>query len=280
MKIGYLIVLLLILSYMWTTLERRTLYFPDPLLAVTPAVYRLPYEDLSLTAGDGTPLHGWLIPQAGPARRRALRPAGGSGRAGVTVLFCHGNAGNISHRLEKALQLHRIGLEILLFDYRGYGKSAGKPSETGTYRDAEAAYDYLVRTRKVPPGRIVLYGESLGCAVAAEIALHHPARALILESPFTSTAAMGRLVFPWLPVRWIVRDKYDTLSKIPSVITPLLILHSPQDEIVPFQMGQQLFAAARGRKQFYALTGGHNDGWEASGAGYLQAIQSFLAAQG
>ena len=268
LKIVLLVVLLVSAWLGLSSLERRSLYFPDRQVFATPQVYRLAYEDLMLRDSDGTRIHGWFIPKAG-------RPA-----PGLTLLFCHGNAGNISHRLDKVLKFHQIGLNVLLFDYRGYGQSEGRPSEAGTYLDAEAAYHYLTRTKKIPPARIVLYGESLGCAVAVEMAHRHPAAALILESPFTSTAAMGKRVYPWLPVRWMVRNKYDNLSKIPRIRLPLLILHSPRDEIVPFQMGRQLFAAAPGPKKFFELTGGHNDGYEMTGAAYIQTIDSFLKGVG
>jgi fermentation-respiration switch protein FrsA (DUF1100 family) len=205
-------------------------------------------------------------------------------------LFCHGNAGNISHRLDKLEKFHALGANVLIFDYRGYGQSDGHPSELGTYQDADSAYQWLVKrealsvendagnplhaSRSTP--RVVFYGESLGCAVAVEMAVRHPGAGLILESPFTSTVAMAKRIFPWLPVKWIVRYRYDNLSKIPKIKMPVLILHSPQDEIVPFAMGRQLFNAAPPPKQFLELTGDHNDGYADSGDIYLRGIAAFL----
>jgi len=259
-----MISLIIILVLAWLglrALEPRLLYFPDRQLIATPAVYRLAFDDLVLRDQDGTKIHAWLIP--------ALHKH--------TILFCHGNAGNISHRLDKIQKLHALGLDALFFDYRGYGQSEGKPSEAGTYADAEAAYQYLVETKKTPSHQIILYGESLGCAVAVEMARRHPVGGIILESPFTSTAAMARRVFPWLPVQWIVRNRYDNLAKIRELKMPVLIMHSPQDEIIPFKMGRQLFAAAPDPKQFYDLTGSHNDGYSESGEHYTKAITAFIS---
>ena len=234
----------------------------------TPAAYGLTFDDLDLRTSDGIKIKAWFIPAVAPHSPVPASP---------TLLFCHGNAGNLSHRLDKLQKFHRIGLNVLLFDYRGFGQSEGSPSEAGTYADAEAAYQYLIQVKTIPPHRIILYGESLRCAVATEMARRHPdAAALILESPFTSTVAMGKRIFPWLPVRWIVRYHYDSLAKIPRIKMPLLIMHSPQDEIVPFEMGRQLYAAAPGPKKFFELTGGHNDGYELTGDRYGQVINEFL----
>ncbi len=270
MKIMVLVVLLVLMWLGLRSLEPRTLYYPERDMAATPSVYRLVYEDLSLKASDGTKIHAWFVPS------RPSKIQNPKSKMGLTLLFCHGNAGNISHRLDKLRLFHDLGLNVLLFDYRGYGKSEGKPTEQGTYQDAEAAYRYLVETQKIPQGKIIFYGESLGSAVALEMAVRHPSAALILESAFTSTLAMGKLVYPWLPVRWLVRYRYDNLAKIPRLKAPLLILHSPQDEIVPFWMAQALFAAAPGPKKLFELTGGHNDGFEVTGKAYVDAIRKFV----
>lgn len=266
------IVILVLLSIAaWSglsSLERRSLYFPDRTMIAKPSVYRMAYEDLHLLTKDGTRIQGWWI--------SAVRPGGQP--AAPTILLCHGNAGNISHRLDKLAKLHGLGANVLIFDYRGFGQSEGQPSEKGTYADAEAAYRWLVNAKALAPGSIVFYGESLGCAVAVEMAIRHPdAAGIILESPFTSTVAMAARVFPWLPAKWIVRYHYDSLSKIPRLRMPLLILHSPQDEIVPFEMGRRLFAAAPEPKQFVELVGGHNEGYDVSGERYLAAVREFLS---
>jgi uncharacterized protein len=264
LKVLLLLGLMVWLVWAFGSLERRSLYYPDRQIAATPAIYQLAFEEVLLKTSDGLSVHGWFIP--GTSKDKTAR----------TFLFFHGNAGNISHRLDKLLELRKLGAHVLLLDYRGYGKSEGKPSEKGTYLDAEAAYRYLTEERKTPAERIVFYGESLGCAVAIETARRHPAAALVLESPFTSTVEMGKLVFPWLPVRWMVRYRYDNLSKMPELRLPVLILHSPQDEVVPFQMGQTLYAAAAGPKKLVELSGGHNDGYEVTGKRYVDAIRDFL----
>lgn len=155
-------------------------------------------------------------------------------------------------------------------------KAVGVHPKKGTYLDGDTAYAYLAESRKILPKEIVLQGESLGCAIALEMATRHPAAALILESPFTSTLDMAKRVFPWLPVKWIVRYRYDNLSKIPKLRVPLLILHSPQDEIVPFAMGKALYEAAPEPKHLFKLSGGHNDGYQLLRKAYVQAIASFL----
>lgn len=264
-KIILLVVLLAVAVLAFATLEQRTLYFPDKTLIAIPAAYRLPYEDVALKTQDGVSIHGWWLP--------------GKGKPTKTLLFFHGNAGNISHRLDKLQKLHALGLNVLILDYHGYGLSKGKPSEQGTYQDGEAAYAYLTRERKISTSQIIFYGESLGCAVAVQMATKFSAGGMILESPFTSTIAMGKLVFPWLPVQWMVRYRYDNLTKIANIRVPLLILHSPHDEVVPFAMAQQLYAAAPGPKTFFELQGGHNDGYDVTGLGYEQALKDFLWAR-
>jgi len=245
--------------------ERANLYFPDRQLIATPAQVGMAFEDVWMTASDGVKIHGWFIPS--PGRAVASSP---------TLLFCHGNAGNISHRLDKAARLISTGANVFLFDYRGYGQSSGGPSEKGMYRDAEAAYQYLTATKGLRDKSIILYGESLGGGVAVETALRYPSGGLILESAFTSTVDMARLVFPFLPVRWMVREKYDSLAKISRLAVPVLVLHSAQDEIVPFAMGERLYAAAGGAKLLVELTGDHNEGYIDSGKFYQDAVASFI----
>ncbi|HUJ70827.1 MAG TPA: alpha/beta fold hydrolase, partial [Verrucomicrobiae bacterium] len=202
----------------------------------------------------------------------------------LTVLLFHGNAGNISHRLEKLRILHDLGVNTFIIDYRGYGRSEGTPNEQGTYRDAQAAYEYVVG-RARPPGAplpsprfIIIYGESLGSAIAADLASKQPAGGLILEEAFTSVGDVGQKMFPFLPVRWLVRNKYDTLSKMPRIKVPLLILHSREDELVNIRHAQRLFAAANDPKQLVELHGAHNDAFLVSEPTYRAALQQFLAA--
>src|SRR5581483_4444145 len=205
LKLILLVVAALVIGWLgirW--LEQALVYHPDRNLSMIPNSFGLPFEELRLTAEDGASIHGWFLPAP-------------SSKPGYAILFCHGNAGNISHRLTKSRLLRPLGLAILLFDYRGYGRSEGTPSEEGTYWDAEAAYRYLVDKKGYSPDRIVLYGESLGAAVALELALRRASRALILESPFTSVPDMGQRIFPYLPLRWLLRYRYDNLAKIPGL---------------------------------------------------------------
>lgn len=252
---------LLFLIAGWRWFERANIYFPSRAMTAHPGTYGLRYEELDLRASDGVRVHGWFV------ENESKSPV---------VLLSHGNAGNVSHRMEKLRLLRSAGASALLYDYRGYGRSSGSPSEQGTYRDGEAAYRWLVETRKVPPERIFLMGESLGCAVAVELALRHKAGGLILESGFTSTADMGRLIFPFLPVDKLIRFRYDSLAKLPLVSCPVLVMHSPHDDIVPFAMGRRLFDAARGPKTFFEMKGDHNEGFLDTGPAYSEAIRKFL----
>ena len=267
------LIFILLLWFGMRRLEQMSLYFPDRQIIVDPRQAGMRFEAVDLVTSDGVRIHAWWIPCGRP-------------KAPV-VLFCHGNAGNISHRLNKVARLHKAGLDVLLFDYRGYGQSEDRtPTEKGTYQDAEAAYRYLTQTRGIPPERLFVQGESLGGAVAVETVLHHPAdgearqgrpaAGLILESAFTSTIAMSNAVYPWLPARLTIRYRYDTLSKLPHITIPILFLHSRRDEIVPFFMAEQNYKAATAPKRFVELSGDHNEGYADSGPVYINAIASFV----
>jgi fermentation-respiration switch protein FrsA (DUF1100 family) len=233
-------------------------------IVATPAQSGLPYEDVQLKTADGISLHGWFIPAA---QERG------------TVLFLHGNAGNISHRLDSIRMFHRLGYSTLIFDFRGYGNSGGKPGEEGTYRDAEAAWRYLAEQRHIPPCRIVLFGESMGGAIAAQLAgLKKPA-ALVIASGFTSVPDLAQQLYPYLPARWLARIRYDTQGYLRTVTVPVLIAHSPQDDIVPYSHGQALFAAANPPKQFLELAGGHNDGFIFMREAWVRVLGDFLDKQ-
>jgi hypothetical protein len=239
-------------------------YQPRRQLEATPAEHERPmdYEDVSLTTSDGVKLHGWFVP-AVPARG--------------TVLMFHGNAGNISHRLETIAIFHDMGYNAMIIDYRGYGRSEGSPGEEGTYRDAEAAWGYLTRTRKIEADRIVLFGRSLGAAVAAWLAVEKHSAGLILESAFTSVPDRGAEMYKFLPVRFLARIDYDTLGRIDKLRCRLLVIHSRDDEIIPYHHGQKLFEAAKEPKRFQEISGGHNDGFIRSGDVYKDALGKFLA---
>ncbi len=242
-------------------LADRLVYFPTRVHdGGTPAALGLAYEDVDLRASDGVRLHAWFVPAPAPSR---------------TLLFLHGNAGNISHRLDKLAVFTELGAGVLLLDYRGYGRSEGAPDEAGTYRDADAAYDWLLR-RGIPAERIVAYGESLGGPIATALAARRPVGGLILESSPSSILAVARYHYPLLPVGMLLSIRYDALAKIGSVHTPLLILHSPEDEVVPFTMADQLYAAANPPKRLVRLRGGHNDNFMVAAETYRAALDDFL----
>ena len=201
--------------------------------------------------------------------------------ARFTVLLAHGNAGNLSHRLDRTIFLQaRLGADVLLFDYRGYGKSEGRPDEEGTYRDARAAYRWLTVSRGVSPERLVLFGESLGSAVVLDLALTHPGRALVLEAPFTSVPDMAAVVLPFFP-RAFVRTRYDNLAKVGRLRMPLLVLHGDRDEVVPFAQGRRLYEAAPEPKRFFPIPGsGHNDTYIVGGDAYWRAVEEFVEGAG
>jgi hypothetical protein len=208
-------------------------------------------------------LHAWFIPAE---------------NARATVLFCHGNAGNISHRLDSIRLLHSLGLQVLIFDYRGYGRSDGRPSEKGSYRDVDAAWQYLLEVRGLPQTQIIIFGRSLGAAVAADLASRTRPAAVILESAFTSVPDMAAGIYPWLPVRLLSRYRYDNLDKVARLSAPLLLVHSRQDEIIPFVHGERLFERAHVPKQFLEIHGGHNDAFLTSRKAYTQGLKAFLDA--
>ena len=244
--------------------ERKLIYFPMRAHELTPAELGLAHEQLALRAEDGVRLHGWFLPVKGSR---------------WSVLVCHGNAGNVSHRLDRALLMQsRLNVDTLLFDYRGYGASEGSPDEQGTYRDARAAYRWLVE-REHGPGRVVLFGESLGSAVALQLALEVEARALVLESPFASVPEMARAVYPFLPLWPFVRTRYDNIAKVAGLHMPLLVLHGERDEIVPFAQGRRVFEKAPEPKRFFAIPGAsHNDTYAVGGEAYWRALRDFLDA--
>jgi hypothetical protein len=243
--------------------QDRMVFFPDADIAGTPERLGLDFEDVRLTASDGVRLHGWLVPRAGDE----LSPV---------VVFFHGNAGNISHRLEMFEIVHNLGLSCLMIDYRGYGRSQGKPSEKGLYRDAEAAWNWLVRHKEVPPGRIICWGRSLGGPVAARLARDKQPGAAIIESSFTSLPELGQTIYPFLPVRLIARLHFPTKRFLEQLSCPVLVVHSPEDEVVPFSFGRELFESAPEPKRFLRISGGHNNGFAVSGQVYQQGILDFL----
>ncbi|MBI4382990.1 MAG: alpha/beta hydrolase [Nitrospinae bacterium] len=228
-----------------------------------PQAHGLRVEDVFFQSEDGVKLHGWYVP----------RPD-----AAATLLWFHGNAGNLSHRLDNILELRRLKINVFIFDYRGYGRSEGEPDEEGIYRDSRAAYRVLTGTKNISPDKLFLFGRSLGAACAIEVALQHPAAGLVLESAFTSAGDMAKKMFPILPAARLIRSRFDSLSKISRVRLPVLFLHGDRDDLVPYELGRKLYDAANEPKEFYDIRGaGHNDTYIAGGEAYFATLDRFIA---
>lgn len=236
----YVVICLVIFS-----LQARLIYFPDRHYWTTPAESGLPFEDLVLATEDGLSIAAWYVPHT--------RPKG-------TVLFCHGNAGNMADRIQSLKTFHYLGYNVLIFDYRGYGRSEGKPNERGTYRDAEAAWCHLIETQGELPERVVLFGRSLGGAVAIDLATRHAPGALVVESTFTSLVDIGKRQYPFLPVGLLCAYRYESIDKVSGLSCPKLFIHGTDDELVPLNNARRLFAAAAEPKEFIETPGGHNTG--------------------
>lgn len=257
------IVLALLTGVAYTgMIERHFIYFPVREMESDPSDLGLLFDEVYFVTQDGVRLFGWFVP----------------GDKDLVWLWFHGNAGNISHRLENlALLHHELGISIFLFDYRGYGRSEGRSSEKGTYLDAEAALAYLYSRGDINKDKIIYFGRSLGAAVAVEMARRQAPAALILESPFPSVSYMARRLYPFLPVWPLLRTKYDSLSKIVEVQAPLLVLHGDSDDIVPVEAGKEVFEAAREPKEFYIIPGArHNDTYLVGGQDYFDEMHRFI----
>lgn len=243
--------------------ENRLIFHPSAVIARTPRDVSLDYQDLYFTTTDNARLNGWFIPHP---------------RAIATMVWFHGNAGNIGDRVDNIKLLHdRTAISIFIFDYRGYGRSPGSSSESTAYVDGEAAMEYVRRELKVESKNLVIFGRSLGAAVAAEMASRHASRAVILESPFVSIDEMAKVISPWLPIGPLLSAKFDNLDKVGKINAPLLVLHGERDEIIPFAQGQRVFAAGREPKAFYPIPGaGHNDTFMVGGPAYYERLRSFI----
>ena len=244
--------------------EYQQVYCPSRVMERDGAHLGCPFEDVFLIASDGTQLHSWFFP---------ARP--GAGRARMALLLMHGNAGNISDRLEFCRAWLELGLNVFLFDYRGYGRSDGQPSEAGTYLDAEAAYDWL-RQKGFGPANIIALGKSLGGGIASELALRKPLGGLILQSTFTNIPDLAGELFPWLPIRWLSTIKYDTLQKLPRIRIPVLVVHSREDALVRYAHAERNFAAANEPKSLLEISGGHTSVLEAGREDYLRGLECYL----
>jgi len=276
-------------------MQPKLLYSPVREVPYTPGELDLDFENVVFESSDGLRLSGWYIPAPLETTReksltRSAPPClsaqadvgddspltGHAEKSKFTVLFCHGNGGNMMHRLDSINIFYNLGLSCFIFDYRGYGHSQGKPSEEGTYLDVEAAYKWLTKEKKIPPDNIIIFGRSLGGSIAAHFAKKVEVRALIVESTFTSYADIGKKFYPYMPVRWFASFSYRTIDYIKDVHCPVMLIYSKNDEVVPFDFGLELYEAANEPKKFVEIFGSHNDGFLISGEIYRKAWTEWL----
>jgi len=234
-------------------------FYPFEELVATPADWQLAYEDVSLTTADSVKIHGWYLPHTGSKK---------------ALLFLHGNGGNISHRGESLAIFHRLGFNVLIIDYRGYGSSEGSPSETGLFNDALAAWQYLTQ-RGFAANDIVVFGRSLGGSIAAKLAAEVQPGGLILESTFSSARDLANMLFPVLSHMVILRYDFATAQYVKQVQGPVMVVHSPEDDVIPFHLGEKVFQAANQPKFFTRISGDHNYGFIQSQPVYEQSLKAF-----
>ena len=251
--------------------QDQLLFQPSSRLLATPDDAGIAYGTVRLDTEDGETLHGWWIPA--PDVSRETSPDEPSEH---TLLFFHGNAGNISGRLESVQQFHQLGLNVLIVDYRGYGQSTGSPSEEGIYRDTAACWRYLTESKNLAPQKIIVFGRSMGGGPATWLAAQEQPGALILESVFTNVPDVGAHHYSFLPVRALATNQFDNESRVAEIDAPKLFIHSRGDRVVPFELGRKVYEAAAEPKQFLEIEGGHNDGFLVSEESYLRTISGFL----
>lgn len=256
--IGFYLIIILLAFF----LQSNFIFFPKKHIDQTPDLLSLKYEDVFFRADDNIKLHGWWIP--------AMNSRG-------VILFFHGNAGNISHRLESIQSFNKIGLSVFIFDYRGYGLSEGKISEAGLYSDAEASWKYLTETRNFKSSAIIIFGRSLGGAIATWLAKAYEPAALIIESTFTSVKETAAEFYPFLPVKLLLRFNFNTIGLISEVKCPILVIHSRDDELISFTHGLRLFKAATQEKEFLEIRGSHNNGFYYSAETYKLGLENFIS---
>jgi uncharacterized protein len=245
--------------------QAKMVFMPRTEMTASPKDIGLAFEQVRLSTRDSLSLSAWFVPAT------EKNPTGKA-----VILFCHGNAGNIGNRIAYLPIFHSLGLSVLLFDYRGYGSSAGSPTETGTYADVEAAWQYLTQVRQIPANKIAIYGESLGGAVASYMAEKQRSGGLVLASTFTSITDRAAELYPFLPIRLISKFSYNSIARMPNIKVPVLVIHSPQDEIIPFRHGEALFQAAHEPKMFVKIKGDHNGGFLDAQEIYSAGIEKFI----
>jgi fermentation-respiration switch protein FrsA (DUF1100 family) len=256
--VGYAVLCLVVVFF-----QKRFIYYPFADLIGTPKQVGVPFRDVFFEASDGVRIHGWIVePKENPVR--------------ASVIFFHGNGGNISYSMETAALFANLGFRAFMVDYRGYGRSDGRPGEKGLYADAEGALAFFCGEYGLEPRDVVYIGRSLGGGVALELALRRPPAALVLESPFTSIRDMAGAVRFILPLQILLVDRFDNLAKMPRLAVPLLVVHSPEDEIVPFSHGRRLFEAAPEPREFLEIMGDHNGGYDLSGELYWSGLKRFV----
>lgn len=248
--------------------EHKQVYIPSVRFDRTGEWLGRPWEDVYFQAADGTVLNGWYF----PCDKKSRCP-------NVAILLCHGNAGNISHRFENYSVLLEVGLNVFAFDYRGYGRSEGVPSEEGTYHDVEAAYNWLVE-KGFEKTQIVGLGKSLGGGIVSELAARVSLGGIIVQNSFTSIPDLGAELFPWLPVKWLSTIRYDTLAKLPEIHVPVMIMHSRGDTLIGFKHAEKNYAAANNPKRLWELSGDHNDTLASNAESYRNGITEFLVLSG
>lgn len=260
------IILVVFIAYSilgWTLyfMQSSFLYSPVKELPYNPGDLNLPFEKIVLTTEDGLKLAGWYVPAE---------------NAEVTILFCHGNGGNMTHRLDTINLINELGLNCFIFDYRGYGNSQGKPTEEGTYLDAHAAWKWLTLEKHIASESIIIFGRSLGGCIAANLATKVKPRGLVVESTFTSYVDIGQKFYPYMPIKWFASFSYRTVDFVRDVNCPIMFFHSRNDEIIPFEFGQKLYDIANEPKQFTEIFGSHNDGFLFSGDIYRKSWIDWL----
>jgi len=262
MRYGCFIVVSLTLLLLAAGCVAKAIYQPTDAIRRTPEHVRLAYEDVSFATRDGVTLSGWWIPSEIPRG---------------TVLFCHGNGGNVSSCLDSAVIINALKLNLLIFDYRGYGRSSGSPTEQGTYADADAAWEYLVNVRKIPPEQVVVWGRSLGGPIAAKTASSRQTGLVVLESTFTSLPELVADRFFRTPAWVLANYAYDTRQHLGKVAAPVLVIHSPDDEVVPFSHARRLFDAIGSPRSFVQISGDHNTGFIRSREAFQTALDGFIS---